>query len=121
VVTGAVQGQFVGIDVFENLEVLVIFGQHNTVDILFIVFLVGERNINFVEGECELFDLSVMIICIMDNMSESGSRYGAYFIPEFHRNTFNGGGSNPFTVRETIWGRELHIHFGKIDIYVMFL
>jgi hypothetical protein len=50
VVTWAMRGQFVGIDFFENLKVLVVFTGYDGFDIWFIILWFVQGGIDFIEG-----------------------------------------------------------------------
>jgi hypothetical protein len=98
-----------------------VVGRYDSSNILIVIIVFGYCYIDFIEGECELFHLSIMIIHIIDNAMERRGRYGTYFVIPCCGNAFNGGPGNCSMVGEGNRGWKLDVHSGEINVYVMFL
>jgi hypothetical protein len=86
------RGQFIGIDFFENLKVLVVFTGYNSFVIWFIIFCFLQGGMDFSDGWGELFNIAIMLVGIVDDMLEHCSRDGENLVPSLYHESFDWDG-----------------------------
>jgi hypothetical protein len=70
------RGQFIGVDVFEDLKVFVIFTGYDGFDIGFIILWFQQGSVDSIEGWGKLFNIAIMFVGIVDDMPEHHGRDG---------------------------------------------
>jgi hypothetical protein len=75
------RGQFISINIFENLKVLVVFIGYDGFNIWFIIHWFLQGIVDFIEGEGKLFDITIILIGIVNDMPEYCSRDSTDLVP----------------------------------------
>jgi hypothetical protein len=81
--------QFISIDFFENLKVLVVFTGYDGFHTWFIILWFLEGSINFIKGWGELFNIAIMLIGIVDDIPEYCSRDSTDLVPLLRHESFD--------------------------------
>jgi hypothetical protein len=81
VVTWVMRGQFISIDLFKNLQVMVIFRGYNGFDIRVVIFGFLQCSVDLIKGWGELFNFAIAPIGIINDVLEHSGRNSTDLVP----------------------------------------